>query len=70
VVTGGGAKNIGLVKALEAKLGFPALLPPDPLLTGALGAALLGKDIAQKAAKDGVPLVRSKRRLEEATFFS
>lgn len=70
VVTGGGAKNIGLVTALETKLGFPVLLPPEPLLTGAIGAALLGKDMAQKAAKDGVPLVRSKRRLEEATFFS
>ncbi|TET70149.1 MAG: 2-hydroxyglutaryl-CoA dehydratase [Candidatus Aminicenantes bacterium] len=69
VVTGGGAKNIGLVKALEAKLGFPVLLPPEPLLTGAIGAALLGKDVVQQAARNGVPLAKSERRLEEATFF-
>ena len=70
VVTGGGAKNIGLVKALEAKLGYPVLIPAEPLLTGALGAALLGKDIAQQATDKGLPLVRSERRLQEATFFS
>lgn len=70
VVTGGGAKNIGLVKALEVKLGFPLLLPPEPLLTGAVGAALLGKDIAQQAAKNGVLLIKSERRLEEVTFFT
>jgi len=52
-LTGGGAKNIGLVKALEAKLGFPALVPPEPLLTGAIGAALLGKDIVKEAEKKG-----------------
>ncbi len=70
VVTGGGAKNIGLVKALEIKLSFPVLLPPDPLLTGAIGAALLGKDMVQKAAKKGVPLVRSERRLRELSIFT
>lgn len=69
VVTGGGAKNIGLVKALEAKLGFSVLIPPEPLLTGAIGAALLGKDIAEQAAKNGLPLPRSQRRLQEAILF-
>ena len=38
-ITGGGAKNIGLVKALEQKIGFPVVTPPEPLITGALGAA-------------------------------
>ncbi len=69
-VTGGGAKNVGLVKALEAKLGYPVLIPPEPLLTGAIGAALLGKDITQQAIKSGLPLVRADRRLQEATFFT
>ena len=69
-LTGGGAKNIGLVKALEAKLGYSVLVPPEPLLTGAIGAALLGKDIAQQAAEKGIPLVRSERRLQEATLFT
>lgn len=69
-LTGGGAKDIGLVKALEAKLGFPVLVPPEPLLTGAIGAALLGKDIVNEAAKKGETLARSKRRLQEATLFT
>ncbi len=69
-VTGGGAKNIGLVKALEAKLGYTVLIPPEPLLTGAIGAALLGKDITQQAIESGAPIVRADRRLQEATFFT
>jgi predicted CoA-substrate-specific enzyme activase len=69
-ITGGGAKNIGLVKALEAKLGFPVLVPPEPLLTGAIGAALLGGDIVREAAEKGETLVRSERRLTEATLFT
>lgn len=68
-LTGGGAKNIGLVGALEAKLGYPVLVPPEPLLTGAIGAALLGKDMVKKAAESGEPLPRSERRLTEASIF-
>lgn len=69
-VTGGGAKNIGLVRALEAKLGYPVLLPPEPLLTGAIGAALLGKDMVKKAEEKGETLPRSERRLTEASIFT
>jgi predicted CoA-substrate-specific enzyme activase len=69
-LTGGGAKNIGLVKAMEAKLGFPVLVPPEPLLTGAIGAALLGRDIVREAAEKGETLKRSPRRLTEATLFT
>ncbi|MFP3880050.1 MAG: acyl-CoA dehydratase activase, partial [Dehalococcoidia bacterium] len=70
VLTGGGAKNIGLVKALEAKLGFPVVVPAEPLLTGAIGAALLGRDIVRQAVESGTPLPRRERRLEEATLFT
>jgi predicted CoA-substrate-specific enzyme activase len=69
-LTGGGAKNIGLVRALEAKLGYPVLVPPEPLLTGAIGAALLGKDIVKQAVESGMALARSERRLTEATLFT
>jgi (R)-2-hydroxyacyl-CoA dehydratese activating ATPase len=69
-ITGGGAKNIGLVKALEAKFGFPVLVPAEPLLTGAIGAALLGKEALDKAAKAGETLKRNDRGLQETTFFS
>ena len=70
VVTGGGAKNIGLIKAIKAMFGYTVLVPPEPLLTGAIGAALLGKDIVEKVDRGGKPLVRSERILQEATFFS
>jgi predicted CoA-substrate-specific enzyme activase len=64
VVTGGGAKNIGLIKAIEDKVGFPVLVPTEPLLTGALGAALLGKDFVARGATP-----ERERRLEGVTFF-
>jgi len=40
-LVGGGARNLGLVKALEEVSGFPIVVPPDPHMTAALGAALL-----------------------------
>jgi activator of 2-hydroxyglutaryl-CoA dehydratase len=43
-LVGGGAKNSGLVKALEEMSGFPILVPPDPQMTAALGAALLASE--------------------------
>jgi predicted CoA-substrate-specific enzyme activase len=65
VVTGGGAKNPALVEALSQKLGYATFVPDDPLLTGAVGAALLGKDIAQKATNKGLPVETKKRSLGE-----
>ena len=69
-VTGGGAKNMGLVRALEEKLGYSVFVPPEPLLTGAIGAALIGKDAAEKASLTGEALERTGQTLKEATFFS
>jgi predicted CoA-substrate-specific enzyme activase len=51
VLTGGGGKNEGLHHALEEQLGCEILLPPEPLITGALGAALLGKELYEKALR-------------------
>jgi (R)-2-hydroxyacyl-CoA dehydratese activating ATPase len=68
-ITGGGAKNIGLVKALESKFGRAVLVPPEPLLTGALGAALIGQEMYENAAKTGSILERKLRKLGEAKFF-
>jgi predicted CoA-substrate-specific enzyme activase len=41
VFTGGVAKNTGVKKALEETSGLEVIIPPDPQITGALGAALL-----------------------------
>jgi len=43
-LVGGGARNSGLVKALEAMSGFPIVVPPDPQMTAALGAALIAAE--------------------------
>lgn len=69
VITGGGAKNAGLVKALSRKMGCDVSIPPEPLLTGAVGAALLGKDIVQRAQEDGSALERKERRLSEIGLY-
>jgi predicted CoA-substrate-specific enzyme activase len=69
VFTGGVAKNIGIVKSLETKLGFEVMVPEEPLLSGAIGAALLGKEITLKALAQGKPVQRGRRSLSESTFF-
>ena len=69
VLTGGVAKNIGMVKAMKESLGCELLVPEEPLLTGALGAAILAKENYMKAASQGEPIVPKSRRLEKATFF-
>ena len=42
MMTGGVAKNPGVVKALEEKLGEKLVICPEPEIVGACGAALLG----------------------------
>lgn len=69
-VTGGGAKNIGLVRALEVRFNSKILVPPEPLITGAMGAALIGKEIYENAIKSGEKPERSGESLKEATFFN
>ena len=43
-MTGGGARDIGLVNSLAEIRGHPILVPPNPHLTAALGAALIAKE--------------------------
>jgi (R)-2-hydroxyacyl-CoA dehydratese activating ATPase len=69
VFTGGVARNIGVVKALEENLGCGVLVPSQPLLSGAIGAAIIGKELELKAIAEGRLLPKTERRLEEATFF-
>lgn len=69
VFTGGVAKNVGVVKALEENLGCTVLVPEEPLLSGAIGAAIIGKELTLKALARGETIQTGERRLEEATFF-
>ncbi|MFQ5898472.1 MAG: acyl-CoA dehydratase activase [Candidatus Methylomirabilia bacterium] len=57
ILTGGGAKNRSLVRTLEERLGISVVVPPEPLITGALGAALLAREaIAQGERPRRTPL--------------
>jgi len=44
VITGGIGKNIGVVRRIEERVGLKALLPEEPQIVGALGAALFARD--------------------------
>lgn len=63
VFTGGVAKNIGVVSAIKENLGCEVSVPDDPFLSGALGAALLGREFV---LKEGKPVQRKERRIEDS----
>lgn len=69
VLTGGVAKNTGIVEAIKEILGCEVLVPDEPLLTGALGAAILARENYEKAEKEGERVTTKPRRLDKATFF-
>ncbi len=69
-LTGGVAKNIGMVKAMKESLGCDVLVPEEPLITGALGAAILAGEIYMETVTAGEALSTKARRLEKPTFFA
>jgi len=52
VFTGGVAKNIGVKKALEDEIGLEIVVPEEPQITGALGAAILARSEYGKLHKN------------------
>ena len=55
VITGGIAKNVGVVTKIREKLkGMEITIPAEPMVAGALGAALFALDRARKKAKAGL----------------
>ncbi|MBA7705316.1 2-hydroxyisocaproyl-CoA dehydratase activator [subsurface metagenome] len=48
-LVGGGARDIGLVKAVEEITGFDIVVPPEPHLTAALGAAVIAGEKVKSA---------------------
>jgi bzd-type benzoyl-CoA reductase Q subunit len=55
VITGGIAKNIGVVRRLERELGIKALpINPkyDPMIAGGIGAALFAKALVEKGKRE------------------
>lgn len=53
VLAGGMARNKCLVDMLEEKIGFPLLVPEDPHLIGALGAALKARELFNEKLETG-----------------
>jgi benzoyl-CoA reductase subunit A len=59
VITGGIARNVGVVNKIGEKLkGMKIHIPPEPMIAGAVGAALFAHDRARKEA-DGRRLSRT-----------
>ncbi len=50
-VVGGVAKNKGLIDILEKELGFKVLVPENPEMVAALGAAILARENIEKGEK-------------------
>ncbi|MBY5345056.1 hypothetical protein E0H35_20170 [Rhizobium leguminosarum bv. viciae] len=50
LLCGGVARNEGIVKAIEAHLGRPLLVPPQPEYVRALGAALFARNLQEGGA--------------------
>jgi (R)-2-hydroxyacyl-CoA dehydratese activating ATPase len=48
VMTGGVSMNIGIIRAMETRLGKPVLVPEEPRIVGALGAALVAQQGSTK----------------------
>jgi predicted CoA-substrate-specific enzyme activase len=48
LICGGLARNAGIVKAIETRLGKPVLLPKQPQYVRALGAAVFARQIARE----------------------
>jgi predicted CoA-substrate-specific enzyme activase len=48
LICGGVARNAGIVKAIEARLGKPVLLPKQPQYVRALGAAVFARQMARE----------------------
>lgn len=47
-LVGGGARDIGLTRGIEERLGFAALVPGEPQIVAALGAALIAAEIRNR----------------------
>ncbi|MBN2568823.1 MAG: 2-hydroxyglutaryl-CoA dehydratase [Deltaproteobacteria bacterium] len=69
VMTGGGAKNKALRNEVENYLGIQIQCPEEPLITGALGAALLGKEMAFEELQAGRELPKREMRLGEVRLY-
>lgn len=60
VITGGIGRNVGLVSRIEERLdGLKVTLPQEPMIVGAVGAALFAADRAKKTGNCSEPLQKA-----------
>jgi predicted CoA-substrate-specific enzyme activase len=52
VLCGGVGKNVGVVRAMEARLGRPVCVPEDPGIVGALGAAMVAQQAEARQSRE------------------
>ena len=52
IMIGGIAKNVGMVKAMEDEVSCHILVPDEPMIVGALGAAIIGTERHRVSLKD------------------
>jgi predicted CoA-substrate-specific enzyme activase len=65
VISGGIAKNVGVVKRLEERLGVKAHVGFEPQIVGALGAALFAAELAARPSRKADRRERRRRRQAE-----
>jgi activator of 2-hydroxyglutaryl-CoA dehydratase len=46
-ISGGGGLDVGLIKSLDEKLGIKLLVPPQPQVVTAFGAAIMAREMAE-----------------------
>jgi hypothetical protein len=54
---------------LEERIGFPAMIPTEPFMTGALGASIIAQELAAKVGQGDLMEKKKARTLAAATFF-
>jgi len=55
VITGGGARDTGLVKTMEKQAEMRLIVPDEPLITAAIGAALIAAERSREDARVNLP---------------
>ena len=45
-ISGGGGLDVGLIRKVEEKLGIKLLVPPQPQIVTAFGAAIMAEEMA------------------------
>ena len=65
-ISGGGALDIGLIKNVEEKLGVQLLVPPQPQIITALGAAIIAEEMKRFATIPEVAEIEQKNLTRES----